>query len=78
MVEYSEILKKLCSCGENDNINYKPYEAGHIVRSIPFKKALKMFEKDIEEMKVFLSEYGLEKKAVESACKIWKSHIVIY
>ena len=78
MSNYSEILKKLCHCGENDNISYKLYENGNIIQSIPFKKALKMFEKDIEEMKSFLSEYGLEEKAIESTCKIWKNHIVIF
>lgn len=78
MTNYSQILTKLCHCGENDNINYRPYEAGRVVESIPFRKALQMFEKDIEEMKIFLNEYGLEEKAVESTCKIWKNHIVIF
>lgn len=78
MSNYSEILKKLCHCGENDNISYKPCENGNIIQSIPFKKALKMFRKDIEEMEIFLSEYGLEEKVIEATCKIWRKHIVIF
>lgn len=78
MSNYSETLKKLCHCGENDNISYKLYENGNIIQSIPFKKALKMFEKDIEEMEIFLSEYGLEEKVIEATCKIWRKHIVIF
>ena len=78
MCEYSEILKSLCNCNENDNINYRPYESGYSVQSIPFEKALKTFEKDVKEMEIFLSEYGLEEKAIESTCRIWKSHIMIF
>lgn len=78
MINYSQILIKLCHCKENDNINYRPYEAADVVESIPFRKALKMFEKDIEEMKIFLCEYGLAEKTIESVCKIWESHIVIF
>lgn len=78
MCKYSEILKELCNCKENDNINYMPYPSGNIVQSIPFKNALKMFRKDIEEMKGFLNEYNLKEKAVEAVCKIWKKHIVTF
>ena len=78
MYNYSEILKTLCNCNENDNINYRPYSSGNIVQYIPFKKAFEMFKKDIEEMDAFLKEYGLEGKAVEATCKMWKNHIVIF
>lgn len=76
MCNYSNIFKKLCNCNENNNINYKPYEYDNLIKSIPFKQALKMFEKDIEEMKIFLSEYGLEEKAIDATCKIWKNHVI--
>lgn len=75
-----EFLKSFCKCDENCNIDYKPYECGAVVESIPFKKALEKFISDFEEMKEFLSGYGIsdEMKVFESTCKIWKEHIVVF
>lgn len=73
-----EFLKSICRCNETDNINYKPYEHGSLVESIPFKKALEMLEKDICEMAEFLEGFGIfdKKKALQFAFKIWEKHIV--
>lgn len=48
-----EFLKSFCKCDETCNINYKPYEYGTFVESIPFKKALEKFISDFEEVKDF-------------------------
>lgn len=72
-------LMDFCKCGENDNINYKPYEHGSFVQSMHIDKAVEMLKKDIEEMHVFLSAYGIteKEKAIEGTFRIWKRHLVI-
>ena len=80
MNDYSEILKKLCNCSENDNIKYRPYEHSRTIQNIQFRDALKMFKKDVEEMKTFMAGCGVEdeEKAMQCTCSIWKKHIVIF
>ena len=77
-MEPKEFLMKTCHAGENDNINYRPYEDGSLIQSIPIKKAVQMLEDDIEEMKKFLAQYHLESKAKEATFKIWKKHLVVF
>lgn len=76
----TEFLKNEAGADEICNINYKPYEYGSLVESVPFKKAVEMIEKDIQEMVEFLSGYGIEdeEKAKDGTFKIWKNHLVIF
>ena len=67
-----DFLMEVCHAGENDNINYKPYEYGNLVQSIPMRKAVEMVEEDIEEMKEFLKPYHLEDKARCVVYKLWR------
>lgn len=76
--ECSDILMELCCCKANDSINYKPYRYSPEVLSIPFKVALRKFLKDVEEMRIFLSDYEADpEKDIEATTKIWKEHVVI-
>lgn len=73
-----DFLMEVCHADENDNINYKPYEYGHLVQSIPMRKAVEMVERDIKEMEKFLSPYHRESEAQCAVYKIWKKKLVVY
>lgn len=73
-----DFLMEVCHAGENDNINYKPYEYGNLVQSIPMRKAVEIVERDIKEMKKFLSPYHLESKAQCAVYKQWRKKLVVY
>ncbi len=77
-----EFLKSICKCDDTCNINYKPYEYGSLVESIPFKNALEKFITDFEEMKNFFNQYGVDDpddlKSFDATCSIWKKHLVVY
>lgn len=73
-----EFLMKECHADENDNINYKPYEYGSVVQSIPIRRAVEMLNKDIEEMEEFLSPYHLQSKAQRTVYKQWRKKLVVY
>lgn len=72
-------LKSACKCNGDCNINYKPYEYGNQIESIPFHKAVERFLRDYEEMRTFFSAYGIteEEKVFDGTCDIWKKHIVV-
>lgn len=72
-----DFLKEVCHVDENDNINYKPYEYSNIIQSIPIRKAVEMLNKDIEEMKEFLSPYHLQSKAQWAVYKLWRKKLVV-
>ena len=71
-----EYIMRLCSCGENDSINYKPYENGRLVESISVSEAVKIIEKDAEE----LHGLGLltDDQCVDGARRIFKNHVVVF
>lgn len=77
-MEPIEFLMKTCHVGENDNINYEPYEHGRNIQVIHIKKAVEMLENDIEDMKEFLTQYHLESKAKEATFRIWKKHLIVF
>ena len=58
-----------CRCGDNCNINYRPYEYGSLVESIPIKEAEERLAKDIQDMKDFASGFSLPIDLDEFAVK---------
>lgn len=54
-----QFLMDTCRCGDNCNINYRPYEYGSLVESIPIKEAEERLAKDIQDMKDFASGFSL-------------------
>lgn len=77
-----QFLMDTCRCGDDCNINYKPYEYGSFVESIHIKEAEKRLVKDILEMKDFGNSFPLnvdrDEFAVKSVYSIWKRHLVVY
>ena len=71
-----EFIMSLCNCGENNAINYKPYEAGRLVKSISVDEAAAIIEQNTKE----LQEIGLltDDQCVEGARNIFKKHLVIF
>ena len=73
-----EFIKKASNNDGNSCVNYKPYEYGNLIESISFMEAVEKFMQDFEEMKIFASSFGIENKAFEMTCSIWREHIVVY
>ncbi len=74
-----EFLKDICQHDGNACVNYKIYEYGNLIESLPFSKAVEKFMTDFEEMKIFAEAYNLdENRAFEMTCSIWKKHIVVF
>lgn len=71
-----EFIMNLCHCGENDVINYKPYEVGRLVKSISVNEAAAIIEQNTKE----LQEIGIltDDQCVEGARNIFKKHLVIF
>lgn len=71
-----EFIMNICHCEENDAINYKPYEAGRLVKSISVNEAAAIIERDTNE----LQEVGLltDDQCVEGARNIFKKHLAIF
>lgn len=73
-----EFLKSICKNDGKSCVNYKPYEYGHLIESIPFSVAVDKFMKDYEEMEAFAECYNLKDKAFEMTCNMWRKQIVIF
>ena len=77
-----QFLMDTCRCGDNCNINYRPYEYGSLVESIPIKEAEERLAKDIQDMKDFASGFSLpidlDAFSVKATYRIWERHLVVY
>lgn len=77
-----EFLMRVCGCGEDDHVNYKPVEYGNLVEAIHIDKAAEMLKKDIEEMEDFLKGFkadgDISEKATLAAYDIWSKHLVVW
>lgn len=71
-----EFLQSFYECKDNDFvINYRPYEYGHCVISIPFAEAVKMIEQDIEEFTELFQAYDIvpaRENAADAVYKLWR------
>lgn len=74
-----DFLMRVCKNDGTSNVNYRYVEYSNITHSLNFEKALNMLKSDIEEMKKFLSAYGIndEEKAIQATYDIWLKHLVI-
>jgi hypothetical protein len=75
-----EFLKQFTRDHTDCCINYKPYEHGSLVESIPFASAVENFITDYKENYIFLQCFDIEDsdKAFDMTCRIWKTHIVTF
>ena len=71
-----EYVMDLCRCGENDFLNYKPYENGRMVEPISVSEAVNIIERDTEELR----DTGLlaDDQCIEGARRIFKKHVAIF
>lgn len=75
----AEFLKQFTDGKTDCTINYRVYEYGSILESLPFDTAVEKFIQDYEEIKDLLESYGLNSdKAYEGTCRIWEKHIVTF
>lgn len=63
---------------DNFGVNYRIIEDRPLVETISIDKAVEIFNRDLEEMRVFLGQYGHKDKAFEATCKIWDKHLVVF
>lgn len=62
-----------------DSINYKIYENSPLIITMSATEANKKFTEDLQEIKDFFKEYGLDaEKALYATEKIWKKHLVTF
>jgi len=72
-----EFLMRICNNDGESTVYYRPYPYASYTEILTFEKALSMLNADIQEMKHFLSAYGIgtEENAHKAAYHIWEEHI---